>query len=166
MAQYSRNLFPANPGKPFQEIVNAGTVLKVLKERFDGHTSPSENPGSAHTVRFSFDLGTFVPQHVRNQSIMAPQQEGQSQGTVYMLTRKIVGFILPIIRMGQMTPRPGPALELLEPVEDDVDLGRRSRRGLGLDGNCHPSPILTVTRYEPRVVPGVRGMATGRVRGA
>ncbi len=64
MAQYSRNLFPANPGKPFQEIVNAGTVLEVLKERFDGHTSPSENPGSTHAVRFSFDLGTFVPEHL------------------------------------------------------------------------------------------------------
>lgn len=55
------NLATTYSGKPCNEIVHTGAILKIFKQRLYRHASPFENPGSPHHVRMALNFRALVP---------------------------------------------------------------------------------------------------------
>lgn len=70
MLQYGADLFRGDAGEPLHELVDARTVLKILEQRGDRHTSTTEHPGSTDPFGVPFDGGASRPvDHETNGSI-------------------------------------------------------------------------------------------------
>ena len=54
-AQHSCHLLTSYPWKPFKEVLNARTILNVLKEGANRYACSFEHPRAAHLVGSSFD---------------------------------------------------------------------------------------------------------------
>jgi hypothetical protein len=48
-------------GKPFEEVVDAGTVFEVREERLDRNSRAEENPGAAYGFGISLDGWAGAP---------------------------------------------------------------------------------------------------------
>ena len=51
----SFNLFATHSGKPFDKVIHAGSVFKVLEKRFHRNTRSFEDPCSAYHVGMTFN---------------------------------------------------------------------------------------------------------------
>ena len=70
--EHGANLFQRDAGKPLHELANLRTVLKVLKQRGNGHARAAEHPSSADPLGVPFNSGATRPiNHETNRSIAA-----------------------------------------------------------------------------------------------
>ena len=49
------DLSSCDPGKPFEEVIDRGTILEILEQGVYGHTCSPEDPGSADFFRISLN---------------------------------------------------------------------------------------------------------------
>lgn len=58
---HSLHLIAIDAVVPFDDGVNVGTCLEVLKDRRDGHPRPPQHPGAAHLARDAFNRRASGP---------------------------------------------------------------------------------------------------------
>lgn len=61
MLKNGLDLAPCYTGEPFQKIVYGRTVLDILKEGANGHTSALEDPSAANAEWVLFNTGAVGP---------------------------------------------------------------------------------------------------------
>jgi hypothetical protein len=49
--------------KPFKEILNPRSILKIFEQSADWHSRSDEKPSAAHLIGISFNHGTLTPTH-------------------------------------------------------------------------------------------------------
>ena len=67
--EHGANLFQRDAGKPLHKLANLRAVLKVLKQRGNGHTRTAKYPSSADPLGLPFNSGATRPiNHETNRS--------------------------------------------------------------------------------------------------